>query len=499
MPTSKEIVITLALNANHGKPMYWQLADHIRQRIIQGQACAGERLPSLRKLAMQLNCSVDTVKKAYEILTQEGFIATRRGAAYQVQRTDSLVPPQVGTSAVPLSQTRVEVNSPKFQMAERTFSNYQALHLADKPLAIYSPNMGSIQEKEFLRLAGHLARTPRLNHYYATPAGLPALRKAICERLRHMRGILCDPEQIIITNGTLQCLNLVAQLLFQPEDTVWLEDPTLDLFANVFRYNALNVVGVPVDSEGFSVQAALEKTSEAKGVLVTPASQTPMSVTMSAQRRHALLDWALEHNAWIIEDDTDNLMWLSGAQVPPIRALPRAEHCVIYVESFSLQFSPGIKLAYLLVPKGLENAFIGAKLLMDRGASESTQALLAHYFASDGALSYLRKLQKQFIDRYHYATQVGTDILGAYGTFADTRVGPHLAFLLKPDYPDQVITERVRKEGVIVRALSQYWRDSSCVNGLSMGFGTFTENEIRSAFETIVRACEAFTRGSRSR
>lgn len=490
MSKPTEIVITITLDENHTKPMYWQLADHIRQLIIKGKACTGDRLPSLRKLATQLNCSLDTVKKAYEILTEEGFLTTQRGARHQVERKENLVPPTLAPLQAQVTPCMTEVNNQKFSMAERTFENYQALHIADKPLAIYSPNMGSIQEKEFLRLAGHLARTPRLNHYYSDPAGLPALRKAICERLRQMRGILCDTEQIIITNGTLQSLNLVAQLLFQPNDTVCLEDPTLDLFAKVFRYNALKVVGIPVDKDGFPVQVAKEKAPEAKGVLVTPASQTPMSVTMSEARRKALIDWAFANKAWIIEDDTDNLLWVSGSQVPPIRALPRAEHCVIYMESFSLQFSPGIKLAYLLVPKGLEKAFIGAKLLTDRGASESTQALLAKYFDSEGAQSYLRKLQKQFMDRFHFTIKAGNAILGAYGTFADTRVGPHLAFFLKPDYPDHVVTERVRNEGIIVRALSQYWRDTSRVNGLSIGFGTFTEDEIRGAFEKIAHVCE---------
>lgn len=490
MSKPTEIVITITLDENHTKPMYWQLADYIRQLIIKGKACTGDRLPSLRKLATQLNCSLDTVKKAYEILTEEGFLTTQRGARHQVERKENLVPPTLAPLQAQVTPCMTEVNNQKFKMAEATFASYQELRLADKPLAIYSPNMGSIPEKEFLRLASHLARTPRANHYYSTPAGLPALRKAICERLRQMRGILCDPEQIIITNGTLQSLNLVAQLLFQPHETVCLEDPTLDLFAKVFRYNALKVVGIPVDKDGFPVHVANEKAPEAKGVLVTPASQTPMSVTMSEERRKALIDWAFAHKAWIIEDDTDNLMWLSGSQVPPIRALPRAEHCVIYMESFSLQFSPGIKLAYLLVPKGLEKAFIGAKLLTDRGASESTQALLAKYFDSDGALSYLRKLQKQFMDRFHFTIKVGNAILGAYGSFADTRVGPHLAFLLQPDYPDHVVTERVRKEGIIVRALSQYWRDTSRVNGLSIGFGTFTEDEIRGAFEKIAHVCD---------
>lgn len=494
MPKHTEIAINFSLNPMHSRPMYWQLADHIRTLILRGKAQAGDGLPSPRKLAGQLGCSLDTVKKAYDILLEEGFLATRRGARHIVQRVERFLPPDV----LHVPQTRAvraaDVKNPKFRLAETAFTNHQVQHLADRPLAIYSPNMGSILEKEFLRLASHLARTPRAYHYYSDPAGLPALREVICRRLRQMRGILCEPGQVIITNGTLQSVNLVAQLLFEPHDEIWLEDPTLDLFAKTFNYNGLRTVGVPVDEHGFSVRLAMKKAPGAKGVLVTPASQTPMSVTMPESRRRELLDWALEKNGWIIEDDTDNLMWLNGTAIPPLRALPGAEQCVIYLESFSLQFSPGIKLAYMLVPKGFEKAFIGAKLLTDRSASESTQALLAKFFESEGSLSYSRKLHRQFIDRYEFTIRTGTELLGEYGVFAKTRVGPHLAFLLRPQYSDREVCAAVQKKGVIVRALSQYWRDSSLVNGLSIGFGTFTEEEIRGALLKVAQVCETLSR-----
>ncbi len=486
-----EVQIAFIPDRASSMPLFEQIRKHIRQRILSGKIREGERLPSIRKLAVQCDVSADTAEKVYEELTEEGFLKAKRGSGFRALSPAELVPAAAdGGGSVPESGTAPRILSAKAHKAEEAWELFRSGSYEDRPLVTYGPVMGSILEHEFTRLSAHIARSPWLHTYYSSPFGYQPLREAIARRLRQTRGILCSPDQIVITSGTVQSLNLAADILFEPGDRVWLEGPSLGVFSDIFGFKGTESVYVPVGPDGFDLKRAQETASGAKGVFVTPASQMPMSVTMPENARKELLSWALETGGWIIEEDTDNFMWPSGHPVPPIRSMPGAENAVLYLESFSLQFFPGIKTAYMLVPPGFEKAFAGARMLADRSGSEHTQKLLADFLNSDFFESYQRKVLKQFRDRFRLISELSERLLAPYGKLAPTKAGPHLALHLVSDLPDKAVSAELRRRGVIAKPLSSFRGAAPCVNGLNLGYGTFEEEQILNAIETMADVFE---------
>jgi GntR family transcriptional regulator/MocR family aminotransferase len=166
------------------------------------------------------------------------------------------------------------------------------------------------------------------------PQGYLPLRKAIAEYVGPARGVRCDAHQIIVTSGTQQALDLIARMLLDPGDAVWLEDPGYPGARFAFRAAGARIIPVPVDRQGLVVAHAAAQCPDARLAYVTPANQFPLGATMSPRRRVELLDWAASHNAWIIEDEYDAEYRYTGPPVPSLQSLDRSG-CVIYVGTFT--------------------------------------------------------------------------------------------------------------------------------------------------------------------
>ncbi len=321
----------------------------------------------------------------------------------------------------------MELGSKALMAQQVAARSSKTLFLQNKPLAPYISNMGASPERKYLIDAARLARSPWLHSFYTDPQGYLPLRKVICENLFLSRGISCSPEQIVITCGTVQSLNLCAKLLFEEKDFIWQEAPGHVLFNTLFEFNGIRNVSVKVDDEGFSVEEGLKLNPDAKGVLVFPPSQYPMSVQMSGRRRKALLEYALSKNLWILELDTDRTPSLDNSALLPIRSMKGAESCVIYLESFSSLLYPGIKVGYMVVPVQTVQAFTGGKLLMDRNVSEINQVLVEEFLRSKEYESYIRRLTRLYRNRYAFIRKVVKEELNDFCYLNDTKSGPLLA------------------------------------------------------------------------
>ena len=269
----------------------------------------------------------------------------------------------------------------------------------NRPFKIYGSAMEKMVERDWVKIAASTARSPWRHTFYSPPAGYAPLRKVIAAKLRETRGIVCGEENIVITTGSVQSLSLIAGTLFTPGDAILTEAPMLPLDAKVLDFAGLRRIPVPVDREGM-VFTAPEGVLKPKGILVTPASQMPMSVPMADARRAAILRLALDTGAWILEEDTDGVVTLGDKPRFPIRSLPRADEAVIYMESFTLQVFPGLRLAYAVLPEPQAEALAGAKLLTDRFTSESLQAALAEYLESPGSAHHIRKMARDYRKRF---------------------------------------------------------------------------------------------------
>ena len=306
--SKEETFQDLSLNPPSGKQDLWRwLYTELRGAILDGRLKPGARMPSTRSLGMQYSLSRGTVVAAFDQLQAEGYTRTEVGSGTYVasgvpdgflsatRKPAALAPP---TSKAALSK--------RAQQFLKDVEVLPASHSIGKAFRAYEPAIDLFPADLWARVASRvLRRAPRSLYGHGNAAGYQPLRRAIAEYVGASRGVRCSPEQIIVTSGAQQALDLIGRFLLAAGDQVWMEDPGYSGALQTLRATGARIVPVPVDGDGLIVKAGRKLAPKAKLAYVTPANQFPMGVTMSADRRLELLRWAASANAWIIEDDYD--------------------------------------------------------------------------------------------------------------------------------------------------------------------------------------------------
>ena len=195
-----------------------------------------------------------------------------------------------------------------------------------------------------------LRRAPRSLYGQGSTTGYQPLRRAIAEYIGGSRGVRCSPDQVLVTSGAQQALDLIGRLLLDPGDRVWMEDPGYPGACWTLRATGARIVPVPVDQDGLVVEAARKRSPQAKLVYVTPANQFPLGVTMSADRRMELLEWAVSARAWVVEDEYDAEYRYYGRPVAALQSLDRSGS-VIYVGTFTKMLFNALRMGFLSGPR----------------------------------------------------------------------------------------------------------------------------------------------------
>src|SRR5689334_6457147 len=344
-----------------------EIYRQIKQAILNGELKAGDRLPATRELARSLAVSRSTVTAAYERLVGKGLAASRAGAATFV--SDQIVRP-----------TRKTLRSGlKGALQPRAVWDSVSALVAFDSSAKFDFRMGIPDATLFPHLTWRraVARALRSSEtaeaFYEPSAGHLPLRKAIAEHISISRSVKAMPEDLIITNGTQQALDIVARALLEPGDIVAVEDPGYTPAVHLLRSLRARVIGVPVDDEGLVVDHLPQN---ARAVYVTPSHQFPLGVAMSLPRRQALLAWAERHDAAIIEDDYDSEFRFGGRPLEPLQTLDTSGR-VIYLGTFSKTMLPALRLGFLVLPPSLRLAATKAKFVSDWHSSSLAQPALA--------------------------------------------------------------------------------------------------------------------------
>ena len=233
---------------------------------------------------------------------------------------------------------------------------------------------------------------------YPPPQGLLSLREQIGAHLAATRGLLADPGCIVITAGTQQALRTAAELLLDPGDAAWVENP--GYIAGRGALLAAGAIPVPVtsDAEGLDVAAGIRRAPLARLVLVAPSHATPLGGALPIGRRLALLEWAGRANAWVLEDDCDSEFRWEGRPLPPLASLDKAGR-VIYCGTFSKTLAPALRLGFAVVPAPLVPAFVRARTLMDRGTDALGQATLAEFMRQGLLAPHIRRMRTEYARR----------------------------------------------------------------------------------------------------
>ena len=479
------------LGAQDALPLHRQLYEGLRRAMLDGKLAAGERLPSSRDLAQDLNLSRNTVVAAINQLSVEGYLVSRVGSGTYVNDNVPRVHPAQAASA----QRRGASPVPAGRLSARGVAlstTFCATELEVQPFTPGIADFSAFPLALWQRLQNkHWRMTYPDMLDYNHSGGYAPLRRAIADYLRVLRSVQLDADQVIVTTGTQQSLELCARLLADHGDTVWVEDPAYWGAVKAFIATGLALQPVPVDEEGIRPDAA-DPAKPPRLIYVTPSHQYPTGAVMSLPRRHQLLQAARRHSAWILEDDYDSEYRFSG---PPISCLEGldTDGRVLYMGTFSKVLYPGIKLGYLVVPKPLVSAFKQAHYDLNRPGQMPLQAALAEFIEMGHFSSALRRARQNYGERRQCLLEALKPVLGAEGQaplISGAEQGLHLCLRLPHHIDDKALAQALARQNLTVRALSTYCLARRDLQGLVIGYGYAPLKDIARCGPLVAQAVE---------
>lgn len=473
--------------------LYQQIYEGVRNAILNGQMTPGQRLPPTRLLATDLAVSRNTVLNAFSQLMAEGYLAGMIGSGTYVAND---LPAELLQFRRPVSnQTeKLHISSaiPETHRAGATWMNYMINELESMgPFSPGLPATDAFPRSIWTRLAQrHWRNLPNASLGYRDLLGYKPLREAIARYLIVVRGVHCDPDQVLIVNGSQQALDLTARTILKPGEEAWMEDPHYFWARQAFAGAGAKLVSVPVDSEGLKVEVGIRKSPGARLVYVTPSCQFPLGVTMSLTRRLKLLDWARRSGAWILEDDYQSELWYQGRLLKSLQGLD-THNRVIYTGTFSKALFPALRVGYLVLPADLIEKFVMTRLSSNLFNSILEQVVLTH-FIEEGHLSrHLRRMRNLYGERQEALVQAMNKFLGGMVEVQPTSAGLHLIGWLPDSFDDNQVVERLSREDIISRPLSFYCSKHKLRPGLLLGFAAFDEKKIWSTVRRMTRLLRA--------
>jgi GntR family transcriptional regulator/MocR family aminotransferase len=468
-----------------GAPLYRQLTDWFRQAILDGRLRPSQRVPSSRSLAKELGISRIPVLSAYEQLQAEGYLETTVGAGTRV------------ANAIPKSKPRpADERSAEPADADRSRRRIaRRVALARLPEPMWLRNLGAFRVglpaledfpiKLWTRLiARHARKTSTAAMVYGDAMGLLPFREAIAAYLGTFRGVRCEASQVMVTTGSQQGLQFVAQALIDPGDRVWLEDPGYPGARQAFALAGARLVPVRVDQEGLDVEHGIRRAADARLAYITPSHQFPLGGTLSAARRIALTEWAGRSSAWIVEDDYDSEYRFGGRPLAALQGVdPHAR--VIYLGSFSKVMFPALRLGYVILPRDLVPAFSVIREASDTFPATLPQSVMTEFIREGHFARHLRRMRQLYGERYAALTEAIRKELPGRLEVVGSETGMHLTALLPEGVDDVALTRRAAAAGISVRPLSICYLKPPKRGGLILGYGGATPDQVRAGVRTL--------------
>jgi GntR family transcriptional regulator/MocR family aminotransferase len=454
--------LLIELDRGAATPLRSQLEAHLRTAVQTGRLAAGERLPSSRVLANHLGLSRGLIQDCYAQLQAEGYLTAHLGSATRV--APAAAGPRPAPARVPAAAAAGVPLIADFQ------SGVPDLRLAPR--------------EDWAWAVSRVCRSaPNSAFDYGPPIGDPRLRDVLAAYLRRVRAVDAQAGQIVVCTGIAQGLGLVLRVLARHGHTrVAFEDPGSVRTVTAAAGSAgIETVAVPVDESGIDV-AALARTG-ARAVVVTPAHQWPTGVVMAPGRRHALVAWAREHDAVIIEDDYDAEFRYDREPIGALQGL--APDRVVALGTVSKSLVPALRLGWAVVPDTLADDVAAAKLVADRGTSGLDQLALATLIESGRYDRHLRRMRNEYANRR-------AALVDALNTHAGTirvtglAAGFHAVAHLPSGANEGHVVGRARARGVGIYGMSTY-RSTHDPDPpqLLLGFGNTTESAVRSGIAAI--------------
>lgn len=454
-----------------GRPRRERLCEAMRQAIHLGHLTPGQKMPSTRQLAVDLSLSRVTTEAAYSQLESEGYLTRYQGRGSFVSETPRRIPrPAVSASAFPARALSVRGQ----QIADTGGCQDPAFPL---PFAAGSPDVREFPLDLWRKIyTGILNERGRSLMGYGDPQGLPELRTVIRDYLALSRQVSCSPEQIVILSSSQQALQLLSLLLLDPGDTVLTEQACYPGASNAFLSAGAQLIPLTLDAEGAQVPDR-----PARLAYLTAAHQYPLGMSLSAARRNLWLDWAKQHNSWLIEDDYDGEFHYQNAPLPALHSADRHGR-VIYLGTFSKSLFPSLRLAWMVLPPALVSAVVRAHTVSDGHTPQLSQAVTATFIRQGHFAHHLRRMRMLYAARRQLLISSLDEHLSSRLRLMPGDGGLQLTVeLLHGD--EQLLTRQARQHGLILPPLSPLYITQEKKYGWILGYSALQRAE-------ILRACQ---------
>lgn len=521
-----DVLLPLDRAAASGDSLTRQIYAQLRAAILDGRLRADDRLPPTRVLAQQLGVARLTVATAYEWLTAEGYVYGRVGAGTFVSSAFGDQPATLRPAPIDQLQREAHVVQPKETRDEPTAAPSRHLsawaqRIATIPIPLrdtpqpdgaydFRPTVGAADAFPWARwrrllaaqdpLEGERTQTPRArasSPRWDDLLGPVETRRAIAAWLRRSRAVRCTPQQVLIASSVQQMLALLARLLIEPGQRLLVEDPGYSGFHAAFLAEGAVLEGVPVDENGIAVAALpglprnVRGTALASGdtadttriLVVTPSHQYPTGVTLTMERRLALLNWSRQTGALLVEDDYDGDLRLDGQPLEALRGLDERDE-VIYLGTFAKALFPALHLGYAVLPEWLIEPVARARATSDRHPRWH-DALAVAQFIEEGELErHLARVRRLYRARRDALRSALAETLSDVITVGPAEAGIHLLVALPPYVDDIALAARAEAQHIAVAPLSPHTIQSHR-RGLLIGFGAMSEERIPQGVEAL--------------
>lgn len=455
-------MVTYELKKAPGVPLYEALYRHLREDILTGKLAPGEKLPSKRALAQNLEVSKITVETAYNQLLSEGYLYAREKVGYFVEQVERR-PREVS------SEPAAPVQSSPNWLLDLTENGTEGF-----PFSVWM----KLQREVMLDYGQTLLR-PLPNR------GIPELRRAIARHLGQFRGMRVDPENIILGAGTDFLYNLLIQLLGR-EKIYAVEEPGYGKIRKIYAAGGVRCVSTYLDSLGV-IPKSLE---QAQVLHCSPSHHYPTGLVTPVNRRLELLDWA-GTDKWIIEDDYDSEFRFDAHPVPAMQALDGRGR-VIYMNTFTKTLAPSIRISYMVLPGELMRVFQKRLGFYSCTVPSFEQYTLARFLDRGYFEKHINRMRKSYKSRRNTVISLLRQCAFSEKlTILEQDAGLH--FLLRVDTPlsDGELTARLAQAGIRVRALSEFYQEGTAQRGyLVVNYSGIQEEDLRKALKAIENRME---------
>jgi GntR family transcriptional regulator/MocR family aminotransferase len=314
-----------------------------------------------------------------------------------------------------------------------------------------------------------LARYDLFGTYHV--GGYPPLCEAIARYLTASRGMTCKPEQVVITNGAQSAFDLLARILTDPGDTVWLEEPGYYGAGSAFLSAGANLAPLRVSDNGWDLEPP---PVPPRLIFVTPSCHQPLGITMPMEQRLNLIHMAERWNSWIIEDDYDSEYRFQGQPIPALQGLD-ATGRVVYVSTFAKILFSAMRLGFMVLPPQVSESITAALSTTGHFAPLLAQAALADFMNEGHFTRHLRRMRRLYAARREAFVSAFEHILGDWLTLPRTESGLQLAAVFHSAHDDRTVAARAQKLGINVSALSIQYAHGHPQQGLVLGFAASDE------------------------